>query len=148
MDPVIRGWFDEIGRPFVTAEVVLARLDFIQRIHFLVDTGADRTALHPGDCEEIPYTLLGNISETSGIGGSSRYYGELAHVYFWDRERSCFQGYEQVIDIAEPTETNGWVPSLVEQDIMGRCWRIFHDRPTNTLTFEPRQADFRIPARS
>ena len=144
---MIRGWFDEAGRPFVTAEVVLARLYFIQRIHFLVDTGADKTALHPGDCEEMPYTLLRNISESRGIGGSSRYYGESARIYFWDRERSCFQGYEQIIDIAEPTETNSWVPSLVGQDIIGRL-RVVHDRPTNTLTFEPRQADFRIPNRS
>ena len=33
------------------------------------------------------------------------------------------------------------------QDIMSR-WRVVHDRPTNTLTFEPRQADFRIFDRS
>ena len=92
----------------------------------------------------MPYTLLGNVSESRGIGGSSRYYGELARIYFWDRERSCFQVYEQVIGIAEPTETNGWVPSLAGQDIIGR-WRVIHDKPTNTLTFEPRQADFRIP---
>ena len=90
--------------------------------------------------------MLGNISESRGIGGSSRYYGESARIYFWDREGSCFHVYEQVIDIAEPTETNGWVPSIVGQDIIGR-WRVIHDRPTNTLTFEPRQADFRIHAR-
>ncbi len=129
------------------AEVNLPRLNFRKRISLLLDTGADRTALHPRDCEGIPYALLGNVSESRGIGGSSRYYGEFARIYFWDRERSCFQGYEQVIGIAEPTETNGWVPSLVGQDIIGR-WRVVHDKPTNTLTFEPRQADFRIPARS
>ena len=144
---MIRGWFDEAGRPFGTADLVLARLDFRKRIHFLADTGADRTALHPGDCDGMPYTLLGNVSESRGIGGSSRYYRESARIYFWDRERSCFQGYEQVIGVAEPTETNGWVPSLVGQDIIGR-WRVIHDKPTNTLTIEPRQADFRIPGRS
>ena len=143
---MIRGWFDEAERPFVNAEIYLPRLRFSKRIPFLVDTGADRTALHPVDCGEIPYTLLGDLSESRGIGGSSRYHRELARIYFWDRERSCFQAYEQVIGIAEPTETNGWVPSLVGQDIIGR-WRVVHDRPTNTLTFEPRQVDFRILAR-
>ena len=143
MDPVIRGWFDEAGRPFVTAEVYLPRLNFTRQIYFLVDTGADRTALHPEDCPGMPYILLGNVSESRGIGGSSRYYGESARIYFWDRERFCFHVYRQVIDIAEPTETNGWVPSIVGQDIMSR-WRVIHDKPTNTLIFEPRQADFRI----
>jgi predicted aspartyl protease len=144
---MIRGQFDAIGRPLVPAEVDLPRLNFRKRISLLIDTGADRTALHPKDCEGMPYTLLGNISVTSGIGGSSRYYGESARIYFWDREHSCFHAYEQVIDIAEPTETNEWVPSLLGQDIL-RYWRVVHDRPTNTLTFEPRRADFRVPGRS
>ena len=144
---MIRGRFNEAGRPLVRAEVYLPRLNFRKRIYLLVDTSADRTALHPRDCGGMPYTLLGNVSESRGIGGSSRYYGEVARIYFWDRERSYFQGYEQIIDIAEPTETNGWVPSIVGQDIIGR-WRVVHDKPTNTLTCEPRQADFRIPDRS
>lgn len=67
------------------AEVDIPRLNFRKRISLLVDTGADRTALHPGDCEEMPYTMLGNISETSGIGGSSRYYGEPAHIFLGPR---------------------------------------------------------------
>ena len=144
---MIRGQFDEAGRPLVRAEVYLPRLNFRKRIYLLVDTGADRTALHPRDCEGMPYTLLRNISESRGIGGSSRYYGEFARMYFWDREGYYFHVYEQIIGVAEPTETNSWVPSIVGQDIIGR-WRVVHDRPTNTLTFEPRQADFRIPGRS
>ena len=144
---MIRGWFDEMGRPLVLVGVDIPRLNFRKRISLLIDTGADRTALHPGDCDGMPYTLLGNVSESRGIGGSSRYYGESARIYFWDRERSYFHVYRQVIDIAEPSEANSLVPSLLGQDIL-RYWRVVHDRPTNTLTFEPRRADFRVPGRS
>ena len=60
---MIRGWFDEMGRPLVLVGVDIPRLNFRKRISLLIDTGADRTSLHPGDCDGMPYTLLGNVSE-------------------------------------------------------------------------------------
>ena len=141
---MIHGWFDEQGRPYVFAAVALPRLGYTQWVRLLVDTGADATSLHPRDCSGLPYSLLGNVGETTGIGGVSEYFREPALVTFRDIEDSCFQVYAVTIDIARPTEHNGSVPSLLGQDILMN-WRVVHDRLTNDLTSEVRQADHVIP---
>ena len=52
--------------------------------------------------------------------------------------------YAVPIDIARPTEHNGSVPSLLGQDILMN-WRVVHDRLSNDLTVEVRQADHVLP---
>ena len=50
MAPVLRGYFSGPRRqPYVVAQVVLPRLGAGAEIHFLVDTGADRTVVHWSD---------------------------------------------------------------------------------------------------
>ena len=111
----------------------------------LVDTGADVKSLHPMDCENLDYGLLGVTSEITGIGGTSEYFRELALLTFRDVEESNFQVYHLFTDIAKPTEHNESISSLLGQDILWH-WRIVHDRSSGELTFEVRLSDFRVPA--
>lgn len=116
---MIHGWFGDQGRPHVFAAVTLPRLGYSRRVRLLVDTGADVTSLHPADCDDMPYELLGDSSETTGVGGTTEYFREPALVTFRDLEDSSLQVYRLLIDIAGPTEYNQNIPSLLGQDILG-----------------------------
>ena len=142
---MIHGWFDAQGRPYVFAAVTLPRLGFTRRVRLLVDTGADVTSLQLMDRQDIAYDLLGDISETAGIGGISEYYREPAFVTFRDHDESNLQVYRMLIDIARPTQYNDSVPSLLGQVIL-KNWRVIHERFASELTFEVRLADFRASA--
>ena len=141
---MIHGWFSDQGRPYVFAAVTLPRLGYTRRVRLLVDTGADVTSLHPADCEGVPYELLSDSSETTGVGGTIEYYREPALVTFRDIEVSSLRVYRLFIDIARPTDHNQNIPSLLGQDIL-RSWRVIHDRLANDLTFEVHLADFNAP---
>ena len=58
---MIIGEFDEHGRPYVAGRLIIPRLRVDQRTAFLLDTGADRTCLHPRDTNRagIPIEELG-----------------------------------------------------------------------------------------
>ena len=46
----LRGYcYGQRRQPYVVSQVVLPRFGVSAEIHFLVDTGADRTVLHWGD---------------------------------------------------------------------------------------------------
>ena len=76
---MISGWFDCMGNPVVGAYLDIPGVDLKDNgfVPFLLDTGADRTALHPSDARRLgisfdtlpePEALLGGIS---GAGGYS-----------------------------------------------------------------------------
>ena len=139
---MIEGWFDARGRPYVAALVILPRLQIPPRqMEFLVDTGADETSLHPKDGNGIPYHDLRHADYSDGVGGPATYYSEQAIIVFEDS--SGAHVYFQPIGIAEPTDYNLSIPSLLGQDIL-RHWRIIHDRPANQLSFEVKRADLTI----
>ncbi len=139
---MIEGWFDRNGHPYVTAVLVLPRLDFRRlRLEFLVDTGASQTVLHPRDCAGLPYDRLTAAGQSGGVGGLATYYSESAYIAFRDDARTHI--YIQNVGIAEPGDHNETIPSLLGQDIM-QHWRVLHDRPANSLTIDVAQSDLTI----
>ena len=67
---MIIGAFDS-GRPYVTGDVIIPRLNVRGAVAFLVDTGADVTCIHPKDGAQllIPFTELNEPVYIGGIAG-------------------------------------------------------------------------------
>ena len=83
---MIPGGFDAFRYPTVEGRLVIPRLGVSYRVAFLVDTGADRTCLHPMDGIQagIPFARLRDGVTVGGIGGQSTYYEEPAILLFAD----------------------------------------------------------------
>ena len=86
---VIRGRFDQQGRPYVQGWLILPRLNIQGDIEFLVDTGADSTIIHPSDGQRLrmPFEELQSEISSVGIGGSQPYFTEDAVLLFEDDAR-------------------------------------------------------------
>ena len=78
---MIVGEFDELGR------LIIPRLNVNRRITFLLNTGADKTCVHPRDASRarIPFEELGSPMESRGVGGLSPYYRQPALLSFDDQ---------------------------------------------------------------
>lgn len=85
---MITGRFDQHDRPFIRGRLVIPRLDVGSEIDFLLDTGADINCIHPGDLRplgiETRFVPDSSPIEASGIGGSGRYFEEIAVLQFED----------------------------------------------------------------
>ena len=131
---MIRGYFDEQGRPRLKCNIEIPRLGISDEIDFLMDTGAYKTTILPGDGQMIglPYNRLrGNIS-IHGIGGSSRHFWERVILDFNDNGATI----TRLIDIGimpygYAPQTFG-LPSLLGRDVLNG-WRILYDQPANRL---------------
>ena len=109
-------------------------------VEFLVDTGSDRTSLHPLDgwALRIPLSQLGNPTSLAGIGGSQSYFTADAALLFRDETQNRL--YFLRLAIAQPTQHNLRLPSLLGQDIL-RHWRTVHDPTERVLEFTVRRSD-------
>src|SRR4030042_48768 len=97
---MLRGRFgDTSGRPFIEGRLILPSLNINGDISFLVDTGADRSLLHPDDGIRlgIDYTKLTGNAESVGIGGICHYFVEPALIVFSEPKRFL---YVHIIDLA------------------------------------------------
>ena len=78
------------------------------------------------------------------MGGSSQYFTERAFVSFTD------DGFERLYDIdlyiAEPTDSNVRLPSLLGRDILNN-WYMRYDPPNSRLDFSVRYADQTVRSR-
>ena len=121
---------------------MIPRLGVSYRVSFLVDTGADRTCLHPMDGIQagIPFDRLRDGITVGGIGGQSTYYEEPAILLFADDTERQSYGYNMVVDIAKPEDVSDEIPSLLGRDIIDR-WRMVYDRTEGVLEFTVRSAD-------
>lgn len=126
---------------FVAANV---RIDFSSRtaaIDFLVDTGAAVTAIHPKDATllSVPESVLRNAETESikGIGGSSIYRLLQGTLLFSDAASPEPIQYAVTLHIAEPTDDNAEIPSLLGRDILNhwRTWQI--DPDSDAIGFVP-----------
>ena len=88
---VFAGRYQEGGgvpAPYIDAFIHLPRLDLEGIVIFLIDTGADRTSLHPRDVTylRINYEALDSatLTHSSGIGGQLGYHAEQAVIRFKD----------------------------------------------------------------
>lgn len=139
------GWVrDPNGCPYMDAYVRTPPGVRTSRISFLVDTGAKTSFLMPMDARAlgVDYDRLTLSSEsTTGIGGEARYYQEQALVTFFDSEYAYV--YELGLELAEPTEHNVGIPSLLGRDILSR-WLLRYEAPRGLLTAEVDSADLTV----
>lgn len=108
----ISGQFEELtGRPFMDGYVEFPRLGIQGRVFFLLDTGADNTALMPADAAsmDMPYGTLAPAQETAhGIGEEARYHREPALLLF-PGEDSLYL-YDFTWKSPNPANTTGGSP--------------------------------------
>ena len=141
---MIVGRFDDRGRPYVAARVVIERFGVNTRVPFLLDTGADRTSLHPRSARRarVPFDQLGNRQRARGVGGSSAYFREPAILLF-DDDDIRIRGYSLELLIAEPNRDNERLPSLLGRDVFD-CWAIQYDLMNGQLECAVHYADFTL----
>ncbi len=133
------------SEPMLEAYVELPRMGVWGKVKFLVDTGADRTTLYPGqdNSVHINYSTLRpeTLRTSAGIGGSDRYYGESARLVFPEGEEralSCFLN----IDIwqPDPSRFDQILPSLLGRDFLNLCdVRLNH--AANIVALDPLSVD-------
>ena len=137
---MIIGWFGRTGRLYVRGDLHFPRLGVSGALEFLVDTGADRTIVHPPGIQKlvIPVDLLANRTATYGVGGSSGLFVEPAILRFRDAAPTIRYTYRLDIGIAEPNEVNRNFPSLLGRNILD-CWYLESDPTYNMLQFTVRR---------
>ena len=137
---MIIGWFGRTGRLYVKGDLQFPRLGVSGALEFLVDTGADRTIIHPPGIQEltIPVDLLTNRTATYGVGGASGLFREPAILRFRDADPTIHYTYRLNIAIAEPNAVNRNFPSLLGRNILD-CWYLESDPTYNTLQFTVRR---------
>ncbi len=140
---MIIGRFDKRGRPIIEGRLLISRLNVARRIPFLLDTGAERTCLHPTDTDRmrIPIEALGGAIQSRGVGGISAYYREPALLSFDDDPYTRVYAIELLI--ADPREGNQGLPSLLGRDVINN-WRISYDPTDSTLECAVRYADYSL----
>lgn len=134
-----------IDEPVFAAYVELPRLGSWGWVTFLIDTGADRTTLYPGqdNSVHVDYSILRTetLRTSTGIGGNDRYYSEPAMLFFpggEERALSCLLN----IDIWQPDSSrfDQILPSLLGRDFLNLCdVRLNHAR--NLVSIDPLNVD-------
>ena len=142
---MIVGELDNQRRPYVRCRLFIPRLQIDSEIPFLLDTGAENTSLHLRDAvrTNIPFDLLENKVESVGIGGSSTYFLETVELAFYDADQMTFQCYRVGLLIAEPSEANAGLPSLLGRDVFNH-WYMRFDPSNLRLDFTVRHADYTV----
>lgn len=135
---MIRGQFDDQGRPYVQGWLILPRLNVQGEVEFLVDTGADSTIIHPPDGQKlgIPFGELWSGVVSVGIGGSHPYFSEDALLLFEDETR--LRQYRCEVLISKPSDSPNSLPSLLGRSLLNH-WRMVYDATGNLLTMTHRE---------
>ncbi|MBI4311900.1 MAG: retroviral-like aspartic protease family protein [Chloroflexi bacterium] len=142
---MLTGVFDERGQPILKGRLIVPELNVDGRVKFRVDTGADRTSIHPRDARNLalPFHLLRNPVPLQGIGGAPTYYWQPAYLTFTGGSETF--GYRLQVAVAAPIQSNATLPSLLGQDIL-RHWQMLHAPARSRLEFESFHADFTLMA--
>ena len=128
--------------PYVRAVVMFPRLYVGDSIEFLIDSGAESTALHSPDVEliQVDYRQLrrNSLVTGSGIGGRLRYYREPAVVVFRESDGST-RSFVMDLGISERTRNRDRrrLPSLLGRDFPNFC-TVTLDHFLNRVSLEPR----------
>ena len=122
------------GAPYVEGRVVIPEWSVGGKVSFLLDTGADESALMPPDSLKMGIRLdeIGNdgTKTIGGIGGEAEFYQVKSFVIFADEEALYL--YSILLDIAlDPAK----FPSLLGRDILDH-WDLRYCKPRNRLTAE------------
>ena len=117
---------DVIAAPYVRGVVNIPRLDAWGWLWLLVDSGADKTTLHPQEVEElgVDYERLSLSSSalSEGIGGNAAYYSEPAYLIFPDDRGlslACYIDIDICHQDAKMLLQN--IPSLLGRDFLNLC---------------------------
>ncbi len=113
---MIQGRFgNTTGRPYVNGRLLLPRLQLATNLSFLVDTGADVSALMPTDGIKIGinYTTLARPKVIGGVGGSARCFQESAVLAFHEPNRKLIRLYFITMMIFQISPQMMKTPSLV-----------------------------------
>jgi hypothetical protein len=132
---------DTTGRPYLAGRIHLPRFGIVADLSFIVDTGADRTHLMPGDGERmgLDYRLLiPSDVPVTGVGGPSLAYTEAAILVFADT-RNLYV-YDIAVTIAGFAPGMRAVPSLLGRDVLD-CWHMTYRPMQRTLQFIVKDAD-------
>jgi hypothetical protein len=141
---VISGFFDpESDTPYPVVWVTLelpSRGVAGQRVPFLIDTGATTSCLHPFDAarflirpDELDDANRWQRSEShGGVGGHGRYYVVDA-VYTFAHEDGTTQSIDGEVRIAQFTNANAELPSLLGWDVLQQ-FALTADWRTKTIT--------------
>jgi predicted aspartyl protease len=110
------------GRPVVEARVVMPRLRIAAFVSFLVDTGADFSAIHPEDAHILGVDFLRDFAGAvpavvGGVGGTAREFRETAILIFrhisGERDELLLE-----LGVASPSASNRGLPSLLGRDAL------------------------------
>jgi hypothetical protein len=143
---MLRGRFQRsTGRPFIDGRIVVPRANLKSGIRFLIDTGADTSALMPADAQRIgiDYSTLSGDRDSVGVGGISRSYTERALIDFEDACKSLYI-YQLEIVIPAPAPEMFRLPSLLGRDILNR-WSMSYNPSRGRLAIRVVSADFTLP---
>ena len=119
---------------FVEAEVSTSYSSRSASMTFLVDSGASATAIHPSDIPglEIPGVVLleAETLRIQGIGGAATYRLIPGTLTFLDDATATPFRYNTTLYVADPTDDNADIPSLLGRDILNywRAWQIDVER--------------------
>jgi hypothetical protein len=143
---MLRGRFERsTGRPFISGRIVVPRANLKGEIAFLIDTGADTSALMPADAQRIgiDYSTLRDERDAVGIGGISRSYTEQVLVAFAESDKSLYiYQIEMVIPMAVPELFN--LPSLLGRDVLNQ-WSMSYNPSKHRLSVRVVSADYTLP---
>ena len=134
---MIIGTIRHDAQPMVTGTVRLHRLQIETEVHFLIDTGAAESMIHPGDADflGIDYSNLKCPRLVSGIGGDATAFQEHAHLLFRDAATSEWYDYRILLLITEPSSHNTDYPSLLGRNIL-RQWTTLYDPTNDVVAFQ------------
>src|SRR5262245_3845640 len=116
---MIVGRFERIfGRPTVDCHVTISAVKIDGVVPFLIDTGADTTVLMPVDGRRlrIPYNELTNEWTAYGFGGAAKVF-RMSAVLIVSDDKTAY-AYRFPLEIAEPRDDFGDMPSLLGRDIL------------------------------
>lgn len=139
----VRGYYSAHQRqPYVRAEIVIDHLGVSATIEFLVDTGADYTAIHWGD-RQLLVTGTGDLlpGDTAfadddtgrGITGQPVHYGIEDATLIFRTEEGGDHAVSMPVRIAQD-EING-IPSLLGRDLLSGA-RLDLNMPADDLVIK------------
>ena len=138
----IHGHYVQAGErpavPRIRVDILVGAMRQPVRVDFLVDTGADRTTLMPGDISALGLDLRLDAfdrSQATGIGGSVQTRQAPATLYFADDETpGGLRRVNLTIDLlmTEDAQAATRLPSLLGRDFLNRCACVF-DPANNRL---------------